>query len=367
MTAILASSVVPEDTEVEDDTLEEEDSTRASTIPNITLFHYFRPVPGGMIVKKHGLFGPGKFVPLEPLAIPNLYTFKTVPIQPIGPPLAMHQRNFENQPLEGQSHPIRRSLMRLYNDGELEEVNSVGLDRSDSYDAKHDDYLEDAEDEDEPALFLCPTDSCIAVFLRHHNLLKHIESGKHVMQKESVSSLVRMQRLWHDAYNIPKDEQPENYKKGRTLRRNLTELNSIQLPPSYPSSGDFSIDFATRGWALKGKRTNKRHSDRALEYVREQFDLGAKTGATMKPRAVSLAMKTLKLPDGRQAFAPEERLSEVQVKAQFSKLAKEAKRPAPCSEDSSTDDAEFHEMNQMISSAMSSVISAVALQRLADE
>ena len=161
-----------------------------SSIKAISLLHSFEFVDGGVLAKKHGIIGNGKFFPLEPLEIRKKFNFEIVPVREISKrPLPSFQRKTA---YDGPEIKERTLLTPLHVHGE--EVAQV------------DGSLEEINPKpNQDDIFACPEDFCSAFFKTHNGLQKHVGNGKHfIIKKDKTSSVDTIKKIWIDTFGVSK-------------------------------------------------------------------------------------------------------------------------------------------------------------------
>ena len=136
VTTVLAKKSAVEDSDDDDDDDDFLGGAINAKIPNITSYQYFKMTEGGVIVKRHGVIGEGKYVPLDLLPISDDFSYEVVPVKAIGGPVPQLMRNRK----EGTSfveQPMRKRLTKLHSHGEEETLQT-----GEAEEAKDDDDME---------------------------------------------------------------------------------------------------------------------------------------------------------------------------------------------------------------------------------
>ena len=154
------------------------------------------------------------------------------------------------------------------------------------------------------------------------------------------STLVKLQRIWFNKVGIPDDQKPRNFREARALKRNFVKVQRLKINESYPQSGKFGIEFS-KGWALKKKRKSKRFSQKQLDFVQYKFNIGQRSGLSLKAQKVADEMQTMKDAQCKAVFQPEERLAVSQIKSLFSRMCRKNKRNIQQGDSSSSEEEDY--------------------------
>lgn len=173
--------------------------------------------------------------------------------------------------------------------------------------------MDDLAEKEDQGLFACA--ECGVSFIQYHNLLRHLEYGRHKIKPEVVNMY---------------DYALELYRTGLEEMRDATMLQELDEALVDLTNGE-DIEVLEEGWAIKKKRRTVRHSEKAKKFVEELFNLGASTGRKMDPAEAERLMIE------NDNILPSERMSAQQIRSYFSTLcrrrAKESARTKRDTED----------------------------------
>ena len=153
-------------------------------------------------------------------------------------------------------------------------------------------------EDDSCSLFSCAEDGCIATFVHHGNLIRHLDIGKHKYSEDTVCLKDRT----------------------RIFYTELVDTKSHQRD-SMPHVEGSSPSLLQKGWGLKGKREAKRFTADQKSYLAEKFNQGERTGHKCDPEEVSKEMRVVRDKSGRRRFKLSEFLAPNQIASYFSRIA----------------------------------------------
>ena len=163
-----------------------------------------------------------------------------------------------------------------------------------------------------PALFSCPEEGCVRVYMRYKNLENHLACGNHkrISDKET----------FHD--------------KAKILYGERVSSDVRPVPSLNASVTDVPVDeIHTKGWALAKKRAEVRFSAKQKDYLNRRFNEGETTSAKVDANDVSKQMRYAKDNEGRRMFTFSEFLSPQQIGNYFSRLSSKVRGTADVTDD----------------------------------
>lgn len=78
--SVLAKPVIVQEEENDNEDSDDDDDGRTGGIPAIRSYHSFEFVENGVVAKKHGIIGEGKFFELSQSEIPTKFCFEIIPV-----------------------------------------------------------------------------------------------------------------------------------------------------------------------------------------------------------------------------------------------------------------------------------------------
>lgn len=146
------------------------------------------------------------------------------------------------------------------------------------------------------AIYFCPV--CGASFIKHSNLVRHIDSGRHKIRPERVS-------LLDYALNLFKGYL-EDIKQAVAITPLSDSLQALQ------TGGDEELEM---GWALRTTKKGGRYPEKAKTFVRLAFEGAMAQGRKIRGEEVEMLMKD------EDDIAPEERMTLDQIRNYIRTLA----------------------------------------------
>lgn len=171
------------------------------------------------------------------------------------------------------------------------------------------DVEQDMENPNE-RLYVCPEPNCIKTYMSHGNLIKHMETGKHVRKpvKKTLTDFAL--------------EAFKNKLEGIRSEHVLAEVRDAYAEMSVDHK---SIQRLQQGWALPPKYKSARFTDNQREFLDAIFNEGALTKKKLRAKQVEKQMKSAVI-DGQRRFLPDEVLAERQISSYFSRRHQEIQR-----------------------------------------
>ena len=178
-----------------------------------------------------------------------------------------------------------------------------------------DEELEDTEEEG--ALFYCSKDeNCTKTFIRYRHLQQHELFGKCHIPKD-LSTIEGMSRSYLKKFSV----NPDNFvHAGSKKVINMKDLELVEVPKEFNVAKNDPTMF-TMGCALQTKRTNKRFSKKLINFLKEIFLKGERTGRKATPIQTEKDLRRARDENGKLMFECDEWLDELQIKSYFSRLA----------------------------------------------
>lgn len=161
---------------------------------------------------------------------------------------------------------------------------------------------EQSANQNPQAVFSCPHDGCIRVFLKAGNLEKHMTSEKctRALEKHSLMDLAKM-----------------GYKQ--ELEEGVGIVPTLRAIPGNHSTID--VPTVNEGWALRSARKAYRFNETQTSYLTAKFQIGQTTGMKVNAEAVAVEMRRARDENGEKLFKVSEFLSTQQIASYFSRLA----------------------------------------------
>ena len=159
-------------------------------------------------------------------------------------------------------------------------------------------------------IFGCSEGTCILTFNTEREAEKHMDTGNHVRELESVSLYDKIRKKWAER---------------------VTGIScAIDHPPTRIAEQEFdqrSQVTSTRnmGWALKTTKKRKRFEEKVKSFLIEKFEMGERYGNKVDPLSVSREMRLLE-KDNKLYFEPTEWKTAQQIKSFFSRYSANLRR-----------------------------------------
>lgn len=154
-------------------------------------------------------------------------------------------------------------------------------------------------------LYHCPTPNCIKKFNKYGNLVRHLESGRHVLKPERIT----LMDLAIDAYS-------KTLEKAFTSSR-YPELDKTAKPMFHDPK--LHAPLLPLGWALKPQRTCTRFTRKQRDFLVAKFEAGLQ-GHKADYRETALEMQ-----NPIHGFGSHEFLTGQQIQSFWSRLARNRK------------------------------------------
>ena len=156
-------------------------------------------------------------------------------------------------------------------------------------------------------LFGCPIDGCTMVYMRHANLIHHLDIGKHKFQDKNPKLLSdRTMSLYAIKLNAP-----------------LTEVPQMITASSSSSSSDTGFNAS---WGLKESKVVKRFNPKQKDFLLSQYMQGERRDGSGKVSAIEVSKNMRKLMEnGKKKFTQDEFLTETQIASYFSRMTQKRK------------------------------------------
>ena len=178
-------------------------------------------------------------------------------------------------------------------------------------------------------VFFCDAPGCVLTFRNENEAQDHMDTGTHqlVLERETVYDTIR--RKWAQHVTGIASRSAESSKSARPPDSNLSSCSDDNL--------------SVQGWALKGRKTAAKTSEKVKEFLITKFKEGVLGRKKANPVEVSVEMQDAKDSKGLALFSPEEWKTSRQISSFFSRLSalqksKEAHPVTVGEEENLTDD-----------------------------
>uniref|UniRef100_A0A914DB97 C2H2-type domain-containing protein n=1 Tax=Acrobeloides nanus TaxID=290746 RepID=A0A914DB97_9BILA len=290
--------------------------TESSTIIGISGFYEFVIEENGLRAFKHAGIGIGKLFswPLE--------TIETMPLELS---IFNHGGQVAVTPL-GQSKESEKEYLRL-NQENMGFWRYYKPTKPTLHQHENHPHSDTNEDEDDNPSFECSEDTCDASFDTYEALVEHFMSEHHHKTPQKTTL--------HDyAIKTYKSELEEIDRQRILLPEVREELQSNIETDSDPTS------MEPMGWALQGKRTVTRFSEKVRNFLKQKFLEGETTGIKYDGNKLAPLMRSLRDNNGNPMFSVNELLTQQQIDSTFSRISRQRKEESRSTMPEQTKNAE---------------------------
>ena len=290
-----------------------------SQIHDIKLYHDFEFVEDGIRIRKYSGIGPGKFVPIKRKRITSEYDCSLV--MPNNKRIKV-DANMDVKYCQPRKRKIKTGLSVVnYEDDQREEISSeaAGSSGQTAADASNGDVVKKGE------RYRCTDLLCKKKFSRFGDYINHLGSNKCEIPKKHQTTKEYVKNKYFDKHSMGTYDVNET--KSGLLEVNLVPIEETSMPKTIVPQPPPVVLECNPGFGQKSKSSKSHFNEKQLSYLHEVFDKGE---ATSKYSAIfektAQDMEEALDKDGEFIFTKNECLKSGQIKALFSRFAKEAKK-----------------------------------------
>ena len=141
-------------------------------------------------------------------------------------------------------------------------------------------------------LFFCHEPGCVMAFHSHEEAETHMDTGKHSVEKETVTSFDKNRKKW--AVKVSELQLSQHHQIPTSSQSSSTAYEAEAAPQR------------TQGWALKAAKRAPRLQENVKQFLTDKFNKGVQTGNKADPLQLAREMQHRKTPSGSLEFAPHE-------------------------------------------------------------